>query len=142
MHTAIKKNAVVFSLLLIVVLVLTACSGSGSGGGATTVTVTLTDFKIDSSLTTFQTGVAYHFVVTNKGAVAHQFVIIPPETNPSSDQVKSAMVAGIEGDGVAVGATQSFDYTFKDASPAGKLEMACHLPGHYDAGMHTPITVQ
>jgi uncharacterized cupredoxin-like copper-binding protein len=34
------------------------------------------------------------------------------------------------------------DYTFTKAYPAGTLEFACHLSGHYEAGMHLPITVQ
>ena len=33
--------------------------------------------------------------------------------------------------GVALGGIgKAFDYTFKQAHPAGKLEFACHLPGH------------
>jgi len=142
MRTEMNKKAAFFPLVMVLVLVLTACSGGGSGG-STTVTVTLTDFAINASQTSFQTGVAYHFVVTNKGSVAHQFVIMPPmPDDPPMTQVKSAMLAGIDDTGLAAGASQSFDYTFKTAAPAGTLEFACHLQGHYDAGMHIGITVQ
>jgi uncharacterized cupredoxin-like copper-binding protein len=120
----------------------TACSGAASATGKPVdVQVTLTDFKIDSSLTTFSTGVPYHFVVTNKGAVNHQFLIMPPIASPTTEQINQMMLAGIAGQGLAPGATQTVDYTFKSA-PAGTLEFACHLPGHYDAGMHTPIVVK
>ena len=131
-------------LMVLAVAVLAACGGGGASGGATTVTVTLTDFKIDSSLTTFSVGVPYHFVVTNKGAVAHEFVIMPPEqgTQGSETQLPSTALAGIMGKDLAAGATKTLDYTFTQAAPAGGLEFACHLPGHYEAGMHVPIVVQ
>src|SRR5512135_2149041 len=50
---------------------------SGSAPGSQQVRVTLSDNKITSSLTTFTIGKPYHFVVTNTGNVAHQFVIAP-----------------------------------------------------------------
>ena len=131
-------------LMVLVVAVLAACGGGGAAsGGATQVQVTLTDFKIDSSVTTFSVGVPYHFVVTNKGAVAHEFVIMPPEQTAQSSeaQLPSTALAGIAGKDLAAGATKTLDYTFTQA-PAGGLEFACHLPGHYEAGMHTPITVK
>ncbi len=130
-------------LMVLVVAVLAACGGGGGGGGATTVTVTLTDFKIDSSLTAFSVGVPYHFVVTNKGAVAHEFAIMPPAqgVQGSEAQLPSGALAGIKGQDLAAGATKTFDYTFT-AAPAGGLEFACHLPGHYEAGMHVAITVK
>jgi len=132
-------------LMVLVVAVLAACGGGGgaASGGATQVQVTLTDFKIDSSVTTFSVGVPYHFVVTNKGAVAHEFVIMPPEqgTQGSEAQLPSTALAGIAGKDLAAGATKTLDYTFTQA-PASGLEFACHLPGHYEAGMHTPITVK
>ena len=133
-------------LMVLVVAVLAACGGGAGGaasGNATTVTVTLTDFKIDSSVTSFSVGVPYHFVVTNKGAVAHEFVIMPPEqaAQSSEAQLPSTALAGIAGKDLPTGATKTLDYTFTQA-PAGGLEFACHLPGHYEAGMHTPITVK
>jgi len=130
--------------MVLAVAVLAACGGGGAAsGGPVQVQVTLTDFKIDSSLTTFSTGVPYHFVVVNKGAVAHEFVIMPPEqaAQSSETQLPSTALAGIMGKDLAAGATKTLDYTFTQA-PAGGLEFACHLPGHYEAGMHTPITVK
>jgi len=48
----------------------------------------------------------------------------------------------IEADELTPGATKSFDYTFNETAPAGTLEFACHIPGHYEAGMNLPITVK
>jgi len=56
----------VISLMIVATLVLAACGGAAlATGKPVNVQVTLTDFKINSSLTTFTTGVPYHFVVTN-----------------------------------------------------------------------------
>ncbi len=132
-------------LLILAAFLLVACgSGAAASNGPVNVQVTLTDFKIDSSLADFSTGVPYHFVVTNKGAVDHEFVIMPPVQgeNGSETALPKEALAGILGKDLTPGATKTLDYTFTQPAPAGKLEFACHLPGHYDAGMHLPITVK
>jgi uncharacterized cupredoxin-like copper-binding protein len=141
----ITRNFIVsVSMLLIAVFLLAACSSAATASSKPVdVQVTLSDFGITSSLTTFTKGVPYHFVVTNKGAVAHEFMIMPVESGQvSPDQVQSQKLAGISGSDLPPGATKTLDYTFTQAAPQGTLEFACHLPGHYEAGMHTPITVQ
>ncbi len=143
---SLRRFALSVSLLAITLLSLSACgtaAGAANPGQTVNVQVTLTDFRIQSSITTFSTGVHYHFTVTNNGAVAHQALIMPPEpATTSADQATQMSLAGIGGNGIGPGTTQTFDYTFTKAYPAGQLEFACHLPGHYDAGMHLPIVVQ
>jgi len=129
-------------LMVLVAAVVVACGGGAASGNATTVTVTLTDFKIDSSLTSFSVGVPYHFVVTNKGAITHEFEIMPPgQAENTPDQLPKTALAGIKGNDLTPGTTKTLDYTFTQA-PAGGLEFACHMAGHYEAGMHLPITVK
>jgi len=139
-----KSLALSIALMVIAAFILAACGGSAAAPASNKpveVQVTLSDFKIESSLTTFSTGVPYHFIVTNKGSVAHEFEIMPPATDPlSPEQVSKMTLAGIPT--VQPGATQTLDYTFTQPASTGKLEFACHLPGHYDAGMHTPIVVK
>jgi uncharacterized cupredoxin-like copper-binding protein len=147
MSLAVKRLSSVVGALVIAVFALAACgtsaASSGGSGQAVNVNVTLSDFKIESSLTTFSTGVHYHFIVANHGSVAHQALIMPPEPGTiSADQATKMSVAGIGGSGINPGTTQSFDYIFTKAYPAGQLEFACHLPGHYDAGMHLSIVVK
>lgn len=126
---------------LLAALLLSACGGSPSG--PVTVNVTATEYKFESSMTTFKVGVPYHFVVTNKGTMEHEFMIIKPEpTSVGSDQLDSDALAHIEEADLQPGQTASVDYTFLQAAPEGTLEFACHLAGHYEQGMHTPITVQ
>jgi len=145
MFKSFRRLAPIISLMAVAIFTLAACGGSAAApasGKKVDVQVTLTDFKIDSSLTTFTTGVPYHFVVVNKGTVNHQFLIMPPISNPTTQQIDSLKQAGSAGNGIAPGATATVDYTFTKPAPAGTLEFACHLPGHYEAGMHTPIVVR
>ncbi|MDP1715729.1 MAG: hypothetical protein Q8L41_13390 [Anaerolineales bacterium] len=48
----------------------------------------------------------------------------------------------IEADELPLGATVSFDYTFTEPASAGSLEFACHVEGHYEAGMKQSIIVR
>jgi uncharacterized cupredoxin-like copper-binding protein len=134
----------IFVVLIAIGLLLTACGGQE----ATEVKITLTEFGIESSVTDFKAGVPYHFVVTNEGTVNHEIMIMPPLM---ADQMGMAMDMGeldktalamISADELTSGATKSFDYTFTEPASAGILEFACHTPGHYEAGMKFPITVE
>ena len=134
----------IFVVLIIIGLLVTACSGQQT----TEVKITLTEFGLESSVTDFKAGIPYHFVVTNKGSVNHEIMILPPLTE---DQMGMAMdmatmdqmaLAMISEDQLTPGATKSFDYTFAETASAGSLEFACHTPGHYEAGMKLPISVK
>jgi uncharacterized cupredoxin-like copper-binding protein len=123
---------------------LTACGGQGAGN-TEEVKITLTEFGIESSVTNFKAGVPYHFVVTNEGKVNHEIMIMPP-VDPGMamdmgnlDEMALAMIAE---DQLPPDATVSFDYTFTEPASAGSLEFACHVAGHYEAGMKQAITVK
>jgi len=143
MFTHIKK----FVILLVAGLLLTACGGQGSKD-TVEVQVTLTEFGIKSSVTEFEVGVPYRFVVTNSGVVEHEFMIMSPLTQ---DQMGMHMdmanldkmaLAMIEGADLQAGNSASFELTFTEPASAGVLEFACHTPGHYEANMKLPIVVQ
>lgn len=138
---AFKKVWIVFALAG---LLLTACGGSK----ATEVKITLTDTGVESSLSDFQSGVPYHFKVTNNGTVAHEFMILPPLKTDSMgmtmnmEDLDKTALAMIPASDLPAGKTASFDYTFTQSAPEGSLEFACHTPGHYEMGMKLPITVK
>ena len=132
-------NLSILSFLLLIALALTSCSGTK------TVKVTLTDFKIESSLTEFKVGVPYHFVVSNKGASNHEFMIMPhidASMNMSMEQMDEMALGMIEDSDLVPGATLTLDITFTEPAPTGTLEFACHTAKHYQAGMLLPITIQ
>lgn len=158
------KRPVFLSLLLIFCIAALAACGSNSSTGSTTsnstivsatntppaikrqvVQVTLVDYKILPATSTFQVGVPYQFVVTNKGKVDHMFMIAPPMSDNMmmSNMYGSALAYIID---VPPGQTLTLNYTF--TKPSTHLEFASHFSGHgfsgsqYDLGMHTPITVK
>ncbi len=138
--------------LVTFMLILAACgssttpSGTQQGqttpSGSQTVQVTLSDNKVDSSLTTFTAGMPYHFVVTNTGQVAHQFVMLPMGMgmeHMSVDEMHHAALYMY--DSVAPGETRTFDYTFAMSTAGQSLEFACGTQGHYAVGMQLPFMV-
>ena len=135
------------AVLMMVVLVLAACGGtpSSSTGASNSnqVHVTLSDFKVQSSQTTFVAGRTYHFVVTNTGHTNHEFMAMQPMSgmNTNMQQMDSMALYRINANELPAGAAKSFTYTFPASAVQKPLEFACHLPGHYEAGMHLSITI-
>ncbi|MEJ2261925.1 MAG: hypothetical protein P8X95_00665 [Anaerolineales bacterium] len=139
----IRRFALIAMVMLLAAIVLAACGGGPASNQPVDVTVTETEFSIESSMTTFEVGVAYHFVVTNNGTVNHEFDIMPPEpADTPENQVQQESLARLTQDNLPPGTTATLDYTFTKPYPAGSLEFACHVPGHYDAGMHLPVIVK
>ncbi len=107
---------------------------SRSAPGSQEVRVTLSDNKITSSLTTFTTGKPYHFVVTNTGNVAYQFVMVPMGMGlgrMSTDEMHR--VALFMYDSVAPGETRTFNYTFPSSTAGPRFKFACGTQGHTDS---------
>ena len=130
-------------IAVLILLVVAGCSSQGASNKPVEVDVTATDFAFQSSMTTFKVGVPYHFVVTNKGDVAHEFMVMQPVEagTMTMEEMDKMANAHIEEDDLQPGDNASVDYTFTDPVPEGGLEFACHLAGHYENGMHLPITV-
>ncbi|MEO6891131.1 MAG: hypothetical protein ABI456_16840 [Ktedonobacteraceae bacterium] len=137
------KYRFVFGLFLLsFTLMLAACGGSNGSSGPQHVQITESDFKIASSVTTFSPGTMYHFTVTNNGQAVHEFMIMPMGMNMSGmsmDNMHKMALTMI--DTIAPGETKTLDYTFASSTSGQNFEFACHLPGHYEAGMKLPIAV-
>jgi uncharacterized cupredoxin-like copper-binding protein len=135
-YIVLRRTALGIIAILAVVLLVSAC-GSASGqssGSPAEIPVTLSEFEIDSPQTTFATGTPYRFVIKNEGTISHAWAIMPRgETDESQALIK------VGESQLPPGATVTRDFTF---TQAGDLEFACHVPGHYEAGMLLPITVQ
>ena len=147
------KYRLVLGLFLVpFMLILAACGSSTTPSGtqqsqttpsgSQAVQVTLSDNKVDSSLTTFTVGMPYHFVVTNMGQVAHQFVMIPMGMgmeHMSVDEMHHAALFMY--DSVAPGETRVFDYSFAQSAAGQSFQFACGTQGHFEAGMQLPFMV-
>jgi uncharacterized cupredoxin-like copper-binding protein len=98
------------------------------------VQITLSEFSIESSLTTFTTGTRYRFVIKNAGVIPHEWAIMPRGEKDDTKALIEVEQAKLPKD-----ASLSREFTF---TQAGNLEFACHVPGHWEAGMKLPITVK
>jgi uncharacterized cupredoxin-like copper-binding protein len=135
----------VFVVFLVVSALLGACS-QAEPGSATDVKVTLTDFGVVSSSTQFSAGIPYTFTITNEGEVPHEFMFIPPVMTGMADMhgeaTHSTALIEVDESQLPPGATYILSYTFPSSAAGTELEIACHTPGHYEAGMRLPITVR
>jgi uncharacterized cupredoxin-like copper-binding protein len=89
----------------------------------------------------FERGETVRFNVMNKGELEHEFVIDTIEGNGEHKEMMAEM--DMEHDDpnsirLDEGASGEVIWTF---SNAGAFEFACLIPGHYESGMHGPITV-
>lgn len=109
-----------------------------------TVNVVLNDeMKIVIDVKEIKRGETVRFVVANQGEGAHEFAV----GDTASQRAHAAMMKKMpdmkhEDDPAAVtlapGETREIVWKFSRAVQ-GKLEFACHLPGHYEAGMTTMV---
>jgi uncharacterized cupredoxin-like copper-binding protein len=137
-----KRIGLGILLICALTLLLTAC-GSSAGASSQQVQVTETDFHIASNVTSFTPGVHYQFMITNKGKVAHEFMVMPkPEGDMSmmsmNDMDKLALA---KMESIAPGASVTLNYTFPSSTSGSHPEFACYYPGHYMAGMKLDVSV-
>ncbi len=125
---------------------------------STEVTVTLTEFAIAMSRSSFAPGVAYTFTIVNDGDAAHEMLVLDAQDAGTSGMggmdhgsghddhqdsaemqaMHEAAVVSITESELPAGATVTRTVRFDEAA---ELEFACHLPGHYEAGMLSSGTV-
>ncbi|QBD76710.1 hypothetical protein EPA93_12125 [Ktedonosporobacter rubrisoli] len=137
-------------LLGVTLLFMTACGSSTTSSTANSstvpqdVTVKLSDFKIDSSLSSFAPGTTYRFVITNDGRTNHEFMIMPKAEGNMGGMDMSHMdgMALTALDDIKPGETKTLEYTFAASTAGSRPEFACYLPGHYEAGMKHDVSVK
>lgn len=121
-----------------------ATTTTAAAAGPVVVHVTATEYKFESDTTTFKAGTTYRFEVTNEGAMEHEFMVGEPIAPGSMDmeEMDGLAIGHIEEDDLQPGQTDSVDVTFTADQVGQPLEFSCHLEGHYEGGMHLPITVE
>ena len=110
--------------------------------GHTVLLSTTDQLRFTPDSVTVRAGDTVAFVVTNAGPIAHDFVV----GDESVQQAHERQMADGASDEMAGGAsielpsatTTTLVYTF---GRPGTLLFACHVPGHYAAGMLGSITV-
>ena len=84
-------------------------------------------------------GTRVRFVVVNGDPIAHELIVGPPDVHARHAAGTEAEHPSIPGE-VSVGAGLTAVTTFTFDEP-GTFEFACHLPGHYEYGMHGEVEV-
>lgn len=119
----------------------------GHPGKATQVTRTIkaiaTDIKFSPLQITVKAGDTVKFEISNQGVLAHEFVLGSAAEQIEHDKEMAAM-AGMpmdhpNGVSIAPGKTGFLIWTF---TKAGTLQYACHVAGHFAAGMVGQLSVQ
>lgn len=98
--------------------------------------------RYDPNQVTVKAGETVRFIVTNSGQVPHEFVIGDPVAQREHAEMMRTMPNMKHVDGntltLAPGETKTLLWRF---SKDGEVEIACHVPGHYEAGMRGNILV-
>jgi Cu+-exporting ATPase len=113
----------------------------GARAAERTVTIGATDtLRFAPEAVSVRAGETVAFEISNPGIVAHEFVIGDAAEQQAHEREMTTGQMNSEPNAVAVppGQTARLVYTFDQA---GTLEYACHVAGHYAAGMRGTITV-
>lgn len=102
----------------------------------------------EPSPVTVEAGETVRFVVTNAGELQHSFTLGTPAYQRRHEKQMQGMpldeLAGHMDDvpnGIVVppGESRTLTWAFEQGGP---VQFACHIPGHYDAGMRGRIRLQ
>lgn len=129
-------------LTVVAVLVLTGCGQFTPPPSTPTpadIHITGTEFRFAMAQTTLAVRTPYRFVVHNAGVVIHEWVITRQDAAAHAHDDHDSAVSAIDSTEFGPGAEVRRDVTF--AEP-GLYEIACRLPGHYEAGMRLSVQVQ
>jgi len=106
------------------------------------IRITATEYRYLPAAISFHSGETVKFVVSNKGMVDHEFVLGTVSEQKEHEKEMSAH-PGMEmhdpnGISVPKGSRASLIWTFTRPMT---IQYACHLAGHYAAGMHGVLTI-
>ena len=141
--------------LLVLSLVLTsvaaACGGDDGGADAArTIEIDMVDIAFEPSSIDVEAGETVRFVFSNDGEAVHEGYLGDEHAQEEHDVERSGDGDEVEemdgmdhgGDEEAVvvdpGDTGELTYTFDEP---GVIQIGCHQPGHYEAGMVIDVDV-
>jgi uncharacterized cupredoxin-like copper-binding protein len=108
-----------------------------------TIVLAATDLKFTPMQIAVSIGETVKFEVRNDGQLEHEFVLGSEAEQLEHDKEMAASggmnMTHRNGVSVAPGRTGTLIWTF---TKAGSLQYACHVPGHYVAGMIGQLTIK
>lgn len=126
-------------------LCLAACSGSASTVERSVEIAANDDLSFDPATLNVAVGETIEFVITNSGAIDHEFVLGPESVQSAHQDATSGAHGGMHVEGqlaaleLSAGETQRVTVTFEDP---GEVIYGCHIAGHYSAGMRGVIEIR
>lgn len=123
-------------------------SSAGRVGISTNVSrsikiIALDTMRYDKNTFEVKSGETVRFVVTNAGKQRHEFVLGTRAEQREHAEMMAAMPDMQHNDGasldLAPGVTGELIWQF---AKAGTVEIACHTPGHFEAGMKAKVLVK
>lgn len=128
-------------ILVAALVVASACGGTSEPTEQPTLSVTLTDFAVTADPGTVKAGRVV-FAIRNRAAMAHELTVIRTDQAPDSRPMdggkanEDGKVGGVSN--ISAGVSRKLAL---DLAP-GRYVLICNVPGHYQLGMHTPLTVE
>jgi uncharacterized cupredoxin-like copper-binding protein len=109
------------------------------GPGHVTVTLGIEYSRFDQEAIQVVEGTHVEFVLENGDPIGHELILGPPEVQAAHEAGTHAAHGAVDGE-VSVGPNTRAQTGYRFGGP-GTVEFACHLPGHYEHGMHGLIEV-
>lgn len=113
--------------------------GPGDSDRMATVEITMRHSRFTPARIAVEPGTPVRFVVRNADPIPHEFIVGPDEVHRRHEQGTEAWHAPRPGE-VSVAAFDEAETTWVFDRP-GTIAFGCHLPGHWDYGMHGEVDV-
>ncbi len=143
------------------VLLTTVAMITGASPKAQRLIVTMNEYQFTPKTITVQAGAPVELTLVNKGKIEHEFSVYTPPKSAPEDwdefEIANTYFTGMGEVGVAfrgqgaVAGTHLFEVKLERGKSAtieftptnkGTFEMACHIKGHYEAGMKGVLVVK
>jgi uncharacterized cupredoxin-like copper-binding protein len=134
------RVAVAAVALTLLVGAAAASRGAAARANAGTVHITIHYSSFAPGSLDVDPGETVRFVIRNTDPIDHEFILGDEHVQLVHEEGTEAHHAPRPGEvSVPAGETVVTTYTFPETP--GKLIFGCHLPGHYDFGMHGTVTI-
>jgi uncharacterized cupredoxin-like copper-binding protein len=104
------------------------------GPGRVTVTIRIQHSHFETAPIRVRPHTEVRFVVVNRDPIGHELIVGGPDVQARHESGREAYHPPVPGE-VSVPAEGRASTTYWFHAP-GPVEYACHLPGHYQYGMH------
>lgn len=151
------------TVVMLSVLTMALLAANVTAAPSQKITLTMTDFQYAPKAVSVKPGTVVELTLVNKGAIQHEFMLYPPVASMGMDMdmdkygAENTYFKGIGSvevvypgkkpstssrlERVMVDPGQTVTIKFV-AKKAGTFEFACHITGHYEAGMKGALTVK